>query len=158
MSNDFNKMLRCAYKKQKEDYLKRGYWVHGVKDVYADNPMIENWVNVHTHGLENYGLTNISIVAPKDDTRLSYLIYTVADMMKNGEVFQPNATHFIDDANGECIIKFKMLFTTCFGEYTYRLILPDPITNKFSNEDNYESIYCLQETYIFKYCEKTEGD
>lgn len=149
MSNRFNKMLRDAYKKQEEDYLKRGYCIHAVEDVYSDNYLIEDWVNVHTHGLEQYGLTNISIVAPKDDTRLAYLIYTVADMMKDGEIFQPNITHYIDDLNGICIVKFRMLFTTCFGEYTYRLILPDPKTDKFANEDNLESIYCLQEADIF---------
>ena len=128
----------------------RGYYVHGVKDTYEDNSMISNWVNVHTHGLEKYGLTNISIVAPEDDTRLSKVIYTVADMMKDGERFDLNITHFIDRPDGSCEFKFKMLPTKCYGEDTIRLILPDPVTNKFFDEDNMKSVYCLQITSIFE--------
>ena len=138
----------------KESRKERDYFAHGVIDVYKKNPLISNWVNVHTHGLEKHNLTNISIVAPKDDDRLEYLIYTVADMMIKGEEFDPSITHYIDRPDGTCIVKFRMLPTKCFGEDSIRLILPDTITNKFSNEDNMESIYCLQEADIFN-CHET---
>ena len=140
-------------KKARKEMLERGYCVHAIKDVYKANPLISNWCNVHTHGLEAYNLTNISIVAPIDDDRLANVIYAVADMMKDGEEFVLNGTHSIDRPDGTCKFKFRMLKTKCFGEDTIRIILPDPITNKFFDEDGMESVYCLQQTAFFEQCE-----
>lgn len=152
--NNFYEELNKAWEKEHEDLNNRGYYVHGVKDVYKNNPLISNWVNVHTHGLENYNLTNISIVAPEDDDRLSKIIYTVADMMVSGEQFDLGMTHYIDRPDGTCEFKFKMLPTTCFGEDSIRLVLTYPGTDKFfEDEDNIESIYCLQAANIFSCCE-----
>lgn len=138
--------------KNKEE---RGYFVHAVKDLYKDNYLISNWVNVHTHGLEKHGLTNISIVAPINDNRLSNVIYTVADMMMKGEEFILNATHFVDKPDGTCDFKFRLLPTKCFGEDTLRIILPDIKTNEFFTDENgIEGIYCLQHTTIFESHEK----
>lgn len=138
-------------KKEKED---RGYTVHGVKDLYKNNYLISNWVNVHTHGLENYGLTNISIVAPEDDERLFNVIYTIADAMKGGEEFSFETIHimFVDD---KYKFKFYLIPAKCFGEDTLRIILPDPDTNEFFIDKNgIEGIYCLQRTTIFENSEK----
>lgn len=146
--------INKALERARKEMLERGYCVHAVEGTYKNNPLISNWLNVHTHGLEDYNLTNISIVAPEDDARLTEVIYTVADMMKNGEEFILNATHFIDNPDGSCKFKFKMLPTKCFGEDTIRLILPDPETNDFFNdEDGEEGIYCLQKTVLFEHCE-----
>lgn len=152
--NKFFEEINRAYAKEKEDKEKYGFYVHAVKEVYKDNYLISDWVNIHTHGLEEYGLTNISVVAPKEDSRLFYIIYTVGKMMKNGEYFDPKITHYIDDCNGNCIVRFRMLSTKCFGEDTIRLILPDPVTDKFYNEDDGESIYCLQYANIFDFLEE----
>jgi hypothetical protein len=146
------------FKRMKEERKDRGYTVHGVTDLYKDNYLISNWVNVHTHGLEDHGLTNISIVAPEDDDRLTHVIYTIADMMMDGEEFILDATHFMDKSDGTCDFKFKLLPTKCFGEDTLRIILPNPETNEFFTDKNgIEGIYCLQRTTIFESSEKVEG-
>lgn len=142
--------------KEKEN---RGYTVHGIKDLYKDNYLISNWVNVHTHGLEDHGLTNISIVAPEDDDRLCHVIYTIADMMMDREEFDLRATHFMDKSDGTCDFKFRLLPTKCCGEDTLRIILPDPDTNEFfADKNGIEGIYCLQRTTIFESCEKHYED
>lgn len=156
MSDLFNKINNETERMNKEK-KERGYTVHGVCDAYKDNYLISNWVNVHTHGLEEHGLTNISIVAPENDTRLAHIIYTIADMMINGEEFILNATHFIDKPDGTCDFKFRLLKTKCYGEDTLRIILPDPDTNDFFTDKNgIEGIYCLQRTTIFESSEKAD--
>jgi hypothetical protein len=153
--NDLFEKVNNENERIKKERETRGYTVHGVKDLYKNNPLISNWVNVHTHGLEEYGLTNISIVAPEDDDRLSNVIYTIADMMMKGEEFILNATHFMDKPDGTCDFKFRLLPTKCFGEDTLRIILPDPDTNEFFIDKNgIEGIYCLQRTVIFEPHEK----
>ena len=150
--------INKAFERVRREKSERGYCVHAVAGVYKDNPMISNWVNVHTHGLEEHGLNNISIVAPKDDNRLAHVIYTIADMMMDGEEFILNATHFIDKSDGTCDFKFRLLPTKCFGEDTLRMILPDPETNEFFTDKNgIEGIYCLQRTTIFKSSEKASN-
>lgn len=143
--------INKALQKQNTDLKEKGYYVHAVKDLYKQNPSISNWVNVHTHGLEKYGLTNISIVAPKDDKRLADIIHTVATMMVEGEYFEPNPAivHYIDRPDGTCRFKFKIFPTECFGEDSWRLVLTDPDTNKFWYEDDSDSIYALQITPLF---------
>ena len=139
--NDLFKKVNNENERMKKEKETRGYTVHGVKDLYKDNYLISNWVNVHTHGLEDHGLTNISIVAPKDDNRLCHVIYTIADMMMDGEEFDLRATHFMDEPDGTCD--------------TIRIILPDPDTNEFFTDKNgIEGIYCLQRTTIFESNEK----
>lgn len=147
---NMKKAINMAKRRAEVERKEMGYYAHGVIDTYEKNPLIHNWINVHTHGLERYGLTNISIVAPKDDKRLSEIIYTVADMMLEGEEFDPEITHYIDEPDGTCRFKFRMMPCKCWGEDSFRLILTDTDTNLFSDEDGLESIYCLQETTLFE--------
>lgn len=155
MNKTYQKINK-AFERIKKDMDKRGYCVHAITDVYKDNPLISNWINVHTHGLEKYGVINVSIVAPEDDDRLAHVIYTVADMMKDGEVFDLDAIHVMYNPDETIDFIFTFLRTKCFGEDTLRIVLPDIKTKEFFNYEDYEDLfdnceneYCLQRTEIF---------
>lgn len=124
----------------------RPFIIHGVKDQYKDNPTIKDWVNYHTHGLSDHGLTELSVVCPDiSDFRPCELINLIGDMMLNGEKFEFDKIHCIDNTNNVIICNFRLKSTTCFGEPTLRIVLPDRETNMFS----LDSPYALQELDIF---------
>ena len=135
---------------------KHRFNIHAVTEVYENNPLISNWINYHTHGMEKYGLTNLSIVAPKEDKRPGNVLNTIGEMMIDGEEFLPWMTHSMDNEDGKVIFRFRMLPTTCFAEETIRIILSDPDTGKFWDEDDYDSVYCLQKACIFELEEKLD--
>ena len=103
---------------------KRDWIVHVVPDVYDNSPLLEGMINYHTHGLEEYGLTNLSVIMDNTYSTeiIGNFINTVADMMVDGEVFSKDFIHSFDS---EFPFLFKMYETTCFGEKTIRLILSD---------------------------------
>ena len=125
---------------------KRPFIIHGVTEIYDDNPLVAGWVNYHTHGLSDHGLTELSIVCPDiNDTRPCELINIVGDMMLNGETFEFGCVHCLDDDNGITIHKFMLKPTTCFEETSIRIIIPDKDTNMFIKE----SLYNLQNLDVF---------
>ena len=124
----------------------RPFVINGVKDQYKDNPVIKDWVNYHTHGLSDYGLTELSVVCPDiSDFRPCEFINLVGDMMLKGETFELDSIHCIDNTNNVTICKFMLKSTTCFGEPTLRIVLPDRETDMFS----LDSPYTLQNLEIF---------
>lgn len=118
---------------------KNDYTIHAVSGVYENVPVLgSRWMNYHTHGLEKYDLTNLSIVVPyEENERPQEILNAVADMMINGELFDSDVIHCIDDEDGNTKYKFGIKETTCFGEETVRLILTDPVTNDFENDSEY---------------------
>ena len=124
----------------------RPFIIHGVTDQYKDNPMIKDWVKYHTHGLSEHGLTELSVVCPDiNDTRPYEIINRIGDMMLSGEVFEPDCVHYIDDTNNVTICKFMLKPTTCFGEPTLRIVLPDLESNMFILDSPYD----MQDLDIF---------
>lgn len=108
--------------------------------------MIKDWVNYHTHGLSEYGLIELSVVCPEiNDTRPYEVINRIGDMMLSGEVFEPDGVHYINDNNDVTICKFMLKETTCFGEPTLRIVLPDLETNMFILDSPYD----MQDLDIF---------
>lgn len=66
-------------------------------------------------------------------------------MMLNGAKFELDKIHCIDNTNNVTICNFRLKSTTCFGEPTLRIVLPDRETNMFS----LDSPYVLQGLDIF---------
>ena len=66
-------------------------------------------------------------------------------MMLRGETFELDSIHCIDNTNNVIICKFMLKSTTCFGEPTLRIVLPDRETGMFS----LDSPYTLQNLEIF---------
>ena len=121
--------------------------IHGVIDAYKGKPIINNWVNYHTHGLSDYGLTELSIVCPDaKDPRPYEIINIVGRMMISGEKFNPDLTHAIEDGHGIPIYRFRLKPTTCFGDKSLRIIIPDKDTDMFIDD----SPYAMQSLDIFE--------
>lgn len=140
--------------------------IHCVTDTYKNNPLISNMVNFHTHGLTKHNLTELSVVTLLDvysAEKVTKMINTVASMMIDGEDFIDSypfgATHYIDNPDGTNAFKFKLLPTTCYGEETLRMILPDrngEFFNPYNEDQTLDPIeFSLQETTLFKIEEKS---
>lgn len=83
-------------------------------------------VCLHTHGLKEHGLTELSVCAVPDVysvEEMSSMINTVGRMMVEGEEFAVNPTirHCIDAPDGKTKFKFIMFRKKCYGEDTIRL-------------------------------------
>lgn len=125
---------------------KAPFTIHAVTGVYDENPMLTGWVNYHTHGLVNYGLTELSIVCPNtNDTRPTKILNSVGGMMINGEEFDVDAVHCIDSGN-ITRYRFELMKTTCFGEESIRIILSDINSLELREPD---SVYTMQVLDIF---------
>lgn len=137
--------------------------IHGVKDVYDRNPLIKGMVNFHTHGLENHGCKNLSVVTMLevyDQFEVIKMINTVGRLMVDGDKFEVNRIHNIWDENGNLEFKFWLIKAKCFGEKTLRMVLPDR-NGKFvskellKSEEELDPIqFELQHTPLFERCEK----
>ena len=67
-------------------------------------------------------------------------------MMIGGEKFDLDRTHAIEDGHGISIYKFKLKPTTCFGDKSLRIIIPDKDTDMFIDD----SPYAMQSLDIFE--------
>lgn len=80
----------------------------------------------------------LSIVCPDaKDPRPYEIINIVGRMMISGEKFNPDLTHAIEDGHGIPIYRFKLKPTTCFGDKSLRIIIPDKDTDMFIDNGPY---------------------
>lgn len=108
---------------------------HCVTDVYEKHPIITKMINYHTHGLEKLGLRNLSVVVLNGEythkeiyDMFELIVYMMMDsncplILIDNNKYQISAEDASDNTEYEYIFITK--FTTCFGEDTVRLILPD---------------------------------
>ena len=125
--------------------------IHAVAEAYDDNPELKGWVNYHTHGLNELGLIELSIVCPDMyDARPPKIINKIGGMMANGEFFDPECTHTF--YIGNTLYRIDLKETTCFEEDTIRIIISD----KSNDGIDPESPYMLQYLDIFSEYENME--
>ena len=138
--------------------------IHAVTDAYEKNPLLKGMINMHTHGLEDLGLTELSVIVIPETYEIKAignLINDIGKMMAEGDVFESgfNQLHYIYNEDGEEEVKFKLIETTCYGEKSLRIILPD-LNGKFFDEleDFSEALnppsMALQHTNLFELEEK----
>lgn len=124
-------------KRRRKNKNKIDWVIHVIQDAYEGNDLLAGMMNFHTHGLEKYGLTNISAIVMTsiyDANEVGRRLNTIARMMvKNPNEFDVRITHYIDKEDDSTDFKFRMLPTVCFGEKTIRIIFPDK-NNHFLGE------------------------
>lgn len=63
--------------------------------------------NIHTHGLEKFGLMNLMTLTDNPKVA-SYMIRSVANLMVDGEKFDPDILHWIDEDDKTSILNFTI--------------------------------------------------
>ena len=79
------------------------------------------YINAHTHGLEQYGHLDFQVVIALPSNLLGYILNTLGDRVRNGEVFKNGET--VDDLLQDLSVRLDEFEET--GRTVLRVILPD---------------------------------
>lgn len=114
--------------------------IHAVTDAYEHVDSLSGLVNLHTHGLEKYGMKNLSTVVEFDHIEpVSEIMNNLArQMIEDGE-FEPECvyTQYNEDET-EIDFCFTVVESYDFGEPTLRIVFEN-------DEGNFVSIFLENE-------------